>query len=544
MQVAASNIFERTSTAFNRAWIYYFATLLEPWLESGVADAVPMMTSNVHFLDETGGLSGGAAGNEPLRASLSPILKPGTNCWRVVSADKASALIDGADYFARLEDALHKAQRSIMIIGWDFDGSIRLRPDADPEVSPPLGPLLRSLVEKKPELQVRILVWSIAVVHAPGAPGPLIFGADWQNHPRLHLRLDKHHPLYAAHHQKIVCIDDSLAFVGGMDLTVRRWDTKDHACDNPYRLRDDGSVYDPVHDIQMVVTGPAAHSIAELAYARWKIATGEEIRPLPYPALDPWPEGLSPDFVNAPTAIARTYPAWGEHSAVQEAAALNLDALSAARQSIYIEAQYMTAPYIGDVLEQHLSDPYGPEIVVIQTHESHGWAEKKVMGTNRDRLIRRLRKADRHDRLRVYYPVVPSKDGFCQVLVHSKLIIVDDRFLRIGSSNLNNRSIGLDTECDLAIEATNDEMRRSIASLRDRLLAEHLDVDPEAFSKAVAEASGSLIAAVERLNVNRRRLHTFDAMFDEGPADPAIGTALLDPLEPFEPLWFLKRQKD
>lgn len=500
-----------------------------------------MTMSNVHLLEHSTDLSGGSSGVEPLQTDTHPILRPSENCWRIVPADKAAVLIDGADYFSQLEAALRKAQRSIMIIGWDFDGSIRLRPNVDPQDSPPLGTLLRSLVEEKPELEIRILVWSVAVVHAPGAPGPLIFGAEWQNHPRLHLRLDKHHPLYAAHHQKIVCIDDSLAFVGGMDLTVERWDTQDHACDNPYRLKGDGTVYDPVHDIQMVVTGAAAHSIAELASSRWKIATGEEISLPPYPALDPWPEGLSPDFTDAPIAIARTYPAWGEHSAVQETAALNLDALSAAREAIYIEAQYMTAPYIGDVLEQHLANPQGPEIVVIQTHESHGWAEQRVMGTNRDRLIRRLRKADRYDRLRVYYPVVPSVDGDCQVLIHSKLIIVDDRFVRIGSSNMNNRSIGLDTECDLAVEATSDDMRRAIAGLRNRLLAEHLDTDAESFSKAIAAASGSLITAIERLNTKKRHLEVFTAMFDDGPADPAVGTALLDPLEPFEPLWFLKR---
>ncbi len=500
--------------------------------------------SNVHFLDETNGLAGCAAGFEPARMTMRPILRPGSNCWRAVPAEKAAVLIDGEEYFTQLEAALRKAQRSIMIIGWDFDGSIRLRPHVDSEASPPLGPLLRSLVEERPELEIRVLVWSVAVVHAPGAPGPLIFGAEWQNHPRLQIRLDKHHPLYAAHHQKIVCIDDSLAFVGGMDLTVRRWDTNEHSCDNPYRLREDGTIYEPVHDVQMVVTGPAAHSISELAYERWRLATGEEISCQPRPALDPWPENLSPDFTNAPVAIARTYPAWGEQCAVQEAAALNLDALSAARKSIYIEAQYMTAPCIGDVLEQRLADPDGPEIIVIQTHESHGWAEKKVMGTNRDRLIRRLRKADRYNRLRAYYPVVPAKEGFCQVLIHSKLIIVDDAFLRIGSSNLNNRSIGLDTECDLAIESTNDEMRRTILRLRDRLLAEHLGVEPEIFSHIVSKEGGSLVKAIEQLNGNDRRLHVFDAMFDEGPMEPAVGTGLLDPLEPFEPLRFLKRPNE
>lgn len=502
-----------------------------------------MTMTNVNFLDETGQLSGRRRKVEAMHSASRPILQPGRNCWRVVPADKAAALVDGEEYFSRLEAALRKAQHSVMIIGWDFDGGIRLRPHVAPSESPPLGDLLRSLVEEKPDLNVRILVWSVAVVHAPGSPGPLIFGAEWQNHPRLHLRLDRHHPLYAAHHQKIVCIDDSLAFVGGMDLTVRRWDTKNHACDTPHRLRDDGTIYDPVHDIQMAVTGPAAHSIAELAYDRWHIATGETIQRLPQPQMDPWPSDLPPDFANASVAIARTYPAWGRQSAVQEAAALNLDALSAARKSIYIEAQYMTAPYIGDVLERHLAVPDGPEIVVIQTHESHGWAEKKVMGTNRDRLIRRLRQADRHDRLRVFYPVVPADDGLCQVLIHSKLIIVDDTFLRIGSSNLNNRSIGLDTECDLAIEATTDEMRGIIIGLRDRLLAEHLDTKADIVAQAISEERGSLIAAIERLNVNDRRLHLFDAMFDQGPVEPAVGTNLLDPLEPFEPLWFMKRSR-
>jgi phosphatidylserine/phosphatidylglycerophosphate/cardiolipin synthase-like enzyme len=204
----------------------------------------------------------------------------------------------------------------------------------------------------------------------------------------------------------------------------------------------------------------------------------------------------------------------------------------------------MTAPPIGDVLERHLADPEGPEVVVIQTHESHGWAEELVMGTNRDRLIRRLRKCDHHGRLRVYYPVIPNgKGGECQVLIHSKLIIVDDVFLRIGSSNLNNRSIGLDSECDLAIEATTDEMRRTIAGLRDRLLAEHLGMSPETFTQSLG-SEGTLIRAVEQLNTGERGLRAFGAMSDDGPDAPAPGTSLLDPLEPFEPLSLFRRRKD
>jgi phosphatidylserine/phosphatidylglycerophosphate/cardiolipin synthase-like enzyme len=503
-----------------------------------------MIVADVQLLEETTSRQALDTARRAARPAAGPILRPGQNCWRVAQSDRASVLIDGASYFAHLEAALRKAQRSILIVGWDFDGSIRLRPDVGAEDSPPLGPLLRSLVEERPDLEVRILVWSIAVVHAPGAPGPLIFGADWQNHPRLHLKLDTHHPLYAAHHQKIVSIDDSLAFTGGMDLTVERWDTHRHACDDPLRLRGDGSIYEPVHDLQMAVDGDAARAIAQVGYERWKFATGEELAPSPT-GSDPWPPDLTPDFHHAPIAIARTYPAWGEQPAVNEAAALTLDALSAARETIYIEAQYMTAPYVGDVLERHLADPDGPEIVVIQTHESHGWAEELVMGTNRDRLIRRLRKCDHHSRLRVYYPVVPgSEDGECQVLIHSKVIIVDNVFLRIGSSNLNNRSIGLDSECDAAIEATTEEMRQTIVQLRNRLIAEHLEVDPETFSGAIASNDGSVIAAIEQFNTGVRSLRAFKAMSDDGPDVPATGTGLLDPLEPFEPLSLFRRRKE
>jgi phosphatidylserine/phosphatidylglycerophosphate/cardiolipin synthase-like enzyme len=205
----------------------------------------------------------------------------------------------------------------------------------------------------------------------------------------------------------------------------------------------------------------------------------------------------------------------------------------------------MTAPAIGDVLEERLAHPDGPEIVVIQTHESHGWAEELVMGTNRDRLIRRLRKCDHYNRLRVYYPVIPNGlGGECQVLIHSKLIIVDDVFLRIGSSNLNNRSMGLDSECDLALEATTEEERRTIAGLREQLLAEHLATQPETFAEALEEADGSVIQAIDQLNTGERGLRAFGAMADEGPDAPAPGTGLLDPLEPFEPLSLFRRRKD
>ena len=99
-------------------------------------------------------------------AAHSRVVSPGRNCWRLAHARRAAVLIDGAEYFARLESALRQARHSVLILGWDFDGRIRLCADAEPDRSPQLGPWLRSLVEARPELRVRVLVWSTAVVRA------------------------------------------------------------------------------------------------------------------------------------------------------------------------------------------------------------------------------------------------------------------------------------------------------------------------------------------------------------------------------------------
>src|SRR5690606_28770237 len=133
------------------------------------------------------------------------------------------------------------------------------------------------------------------------------------------------------------------------------------------------------------------------------------------------------------------------------------------RRHIYIESQYFAFFGLAHIIEQHLQSPDGPEIVTIVTRASHGLVEKIMMGYNRDRLIRRLKRADRYNRLRVMYPVVPDgEDGEQDVLIHSKLLIIDDRFLRLGSSNLNNRSEGLDTEADIAVEAKAEDCSRAI----------------------------------------------------------------------------------
>ncbi|HEX5779477.1 MAG TPA: phospholipase D-like domain-containing protein [Xanthobacteraceae bacterium] len=452
------------------------------------------------------------------------IVDPGRNAWRVEKATRLTVLIDGCNYYSQLENSLKLATRSITIVGWDFDGSIRLCPHH--EDCSPLGDFLRELVDAKPGLMVRILVWSGALVHTPGATVPLLWGDKWEQCDRIVVKLDREHPLHASHHQKIVVIDDSLAFVGGMDLTVRRWDTCAHEETNEFRCHPDGTPHNPIHDVQMLVSGPAAAALGDLTRERWRIATGEELTASP--PREMWIDGLGEDFRDVSVAIARTAPARNGRPAIEEVAELTADLLLAARRYIYIEAQYFTARIVRRVLAQSLAGREGPDIVVIATRAPHGHVERLIMNKNRDRLLRYLRRADKHNRLRMFYPVVAGTRSVCDLQIHSKVVIADDRWLRVGSANLNNRSMALDTECDVLLEATSDTERSAIASIRDRLVGEHLGAEAQLVSEAV-RSERSLIRAIEELNGSGRGLRPFPELDLEGPVRPVVGTDILDP---------------
>jgi phospholipase D1/2 len=201
-------------------------------------------------------------------------LREGRNVWRTASADKAAFLIDGESYFRWLELALSLARKSVWILGWDFSADIRLRPlDKD---CPLLGDYLRQLVETHEGLYVRVLVWGMGPAYSQRRLD-LYTGPEWADHPRISLCFDTNHPVRAAHHQKIVLIDDALAFVGGIDLTEGRWDTREHLVDRPDRTKPSGDPYPPVHDVQMALSGPVTGDIAELVRRRWKKGKGEDI---------------------------------------------------------------------------------------------------------------------------------------------------------------------------------------------------------------------------------------------------------------------------
>ncbi len=472
------------------------------------------------------------SGNE---GQASRFAENGRNCWQTAHASRLAYLVDAAAYFRAFKAAALRAQHSILIIGWDVNSRTLLEyPDeADPDVPNELGPLLDHLASRRDGPHIRVLNWDSPLFYAIDREWVPQARFDWFTHSRLCFALDDQHPFGASHHQKIVVIDDSVAFIGGIDLTVGRLDDTEHRPEDPRRRTPDGTAYEPFHDVQVAVEGPAAKALGDVARDRWTRATGQRLKSVES-ARDCWPEYLDPDLADVEVALARTYPAWKGRPKVREIQALFLDSIGRAKESIYIENQYFSSTRVAHAILERLEQSDCPEIIAIVPQEPVGWLEQTAMGVKQRCLLARLRDADRNGRFRVYVPVV-GEAGDVAVKVHAKVMVVDGRFVNIGSANLNNRSMGLDSECNLAIEGEpGSATATSIATFRNRLLAEHLGVPAGDVEKEI-EVRGSIIETIERLRSSGRSL----VPFPDVPPD-SIDTALaesdiLDPAAPAEP---------
>ena len=477
----------------------------------------------------------------PNHAASAPegLLVPGRNCWRIDRAKRLAFLVDGADYFGALRKAIAKAKRSVFIIGWDIDSRIRLVPEgANDGLPEELGDFLNEVVKRERHLRMYVLTWDFAMVFAMDREWLPLYKLDWRTHRRLSFRLDDKHPPTASHHQKIVVIDDAVAFVGGLDLTHCRWDTSAHACDTPGRCDPEGKPYRPYHDVQAIVDAGPARALAELARDRWRRATGRNPRPLDeHPANDPWPEGVEPEITDVDVAVARTDPGYVTGKPIEEIRHLYVDSIGAAKRSMYLENQYFSSSVVGSALAARLRTDDAPDILVVSRRTEEGWLEERTMGVLRSRLHKQLQAADKDNRYGLYYPHVPNLQMPNVLNVHSKVLIVDDELASVGSANFSNRSMGFDTECNIAIEARGDErIRAGIARLRNRLLGEHLGTEPAAVAEETARQGGRLVKVVEALRRPGER--TLEPINPEVPDEidalvPA--SAMVDPERPMDP---------
>jgi len=204
--------------------------------------------------------------------------------WRFAMATRAHVVVDAADYFLLMQEAMLLARQRIMLIGWDFDTRVRLGPGrrwwnrpVRKRYPARLGAFVVWLANRNAALQVRVLKWNFGALKFIFR-GTMVFDLiRWFRHPAIDFKFDSAHPLGCSHHQKIAVIDDRFAVCGGIDMTTDRWDTPEHREHDPRRVRPNRRPYDPWHDTTMLLEGQAARALGDLGRARWHRAGGRRL---------------------------------------------------------------------------------------------------------------------------------------------------------------------------------------------------------------------------------------------------------------------------
>ncbi|HXK15192.1 MAG TPA: phospholipase D family protein [Gaiellaceae bacterium] len=363
--------------------------------------------------------------------------------------NKLDVLVDGEAALGRLQEDIAAARESVLLAGWHFEPSFRLTRG---------GPTLRELLaDAADKADVHMLAWA-------GAPLPLFKPSRsdvravrdaMAKGTKIRMELDANERPMHCHHEKLAVIDGRIAYVNGIDLTSLAGDRLDSS-EHPAR----GSV--GWHDAGARIEGPLVRDVADHIALRWREVTGETIDP----ACDDSPHGaVRAQFVRTvPNSIYEPLPR-GDFRILEA----YVRALRSAQHLIYLESQFLWSPELVRILKAKLEDPPTDEfrlVVLLPRRPNNGKDDTRgQLGV--------LAQADRDQRLLACTLYQPGHVE--QVYVHAKIGIVDDRWLCIGSANLNEHSLYNDTEA--CVITTDEELVRAT---RLHLWSEHLrrdDVD-------------------------------------------------------------------
>ncbi len=468
----------------------------------------------------------------------------GRTCLEVASAE-SRVIVDAAAYYRAVADAMEGAERSILIAAWQIDTRVvlRRRPGEDPREQTLAAVLARACV-RSPELRVRILPWNWSAVFATDREWSTAEKLSEIAEGRIECVWDSAHPPGASQHEKLVIVDGHTAFVGGIDLCLDRWDDRRHLPLDPRRIDSEGKLGRPYHDAQAVVHGAAAAELARVFTDRWARAGGEPFELTTRPHRARLPRGWGAPLAIREVAIARTRSpdASDGREAIAEVNALLREVLLRARALVYAETQYLTSRALVDVLIERMRDRNMPrlEIVLVLPRRTEGMLERAAIAGPQHAALHLLSRvaAETGHGLGVFCPAVEpsaehaeSEQAPLITYIHSKIVIVDDRFLTVGSANLTNRSMGVDAELNLAWVSSSKKGEASIRALRESLIAEHAGLPQEGAAELLGDRPTCLATLVHLALLPESRLvaHSFADYPGEHPALEELLAEIGDP---------------
>ena len=362
-------------------------------------------------------------------------------------------LIDGDEALPRIAEAIAGARSYVHVAGWHVTPGFGLTRDAGAR---PLRDLLGSVAER---CDVRVLLWAGAPARAfkPTRADVRKARDELVRGTRVRCALDARERPMHCHHEKLVIVDGEVAFVGGIDLTSLAGDRFDGA---PHRVR--GGI--GWHDVGTRLQGPAVADVDAHFAARWSGVTGERLEGCPAPG----PEGATTVQVvrTVPEKLYDFLPR-GQFRILEA----YLRALRSARSFVYLENQFLWSPEIVGILADKLRNPPSDDfrlIVVLPAKPNNGADD------TRGQLGVLVAADDGANRFLAATLFQRTGDVTGPLYVHAKVGIVDDRWLTIGSANLNEHSLFNDSEMNVV--CCDPELARET---RLRLWAEHLQQDAD-----------------------------------------------------------------
>jgi phosphatidylserine/phosphatidylglycerophosphate/cardiolipin synthase-like enzyme len=388
-------------------------------------------------------------------------------------------LIDGVEAFASMLQEIKAARSSINITGWHANPGFAL------DAADPPSLLQKVLSDAARRVDVRVLLWA-------GAPVPIFRPSrgdmrqvlkQFSEGGKIRCALDPRERPMHCHHDKTMVIDDEVAFVGGIDITDfggNRLDASDHPARSGIGW----------HDAAARLRGPAVHDVGAHFRLRWEATTGESLPPAPVPdaagrvevqVVRTLPDGMYQELPRGDFRILESY----------------IRALRSARRFIYLENQFLWSPEIVAVLREKLQHPPADSfrLVILLPAKANSGADD-----TRGQLGTLIQADNDAGRLLACTLVSPNGGRGNPVYVHAKIGIVDDRWLTLGSANLNEHSLFNDSEVNIVTH--NEGLARDT---RERLWAEHLEVARDAVTGDPTAVIESLWRPTAREQLERTR---------------------------------------